>query len=168
MKTRYKSVASYQGILAIFVVPLIMTVLISAFFPLALDGQLLLKNWLILFLYYAFFWMALFVPYHNAFCRFEMNELGLKNRKVTIAWEDVDNILIREVDIFSTSIPFIRLKKIACIGNVSDHFISQKAGLCVFFSITRKNLEALEHFAKGKSVAVDEFLKRFYTDKETN
>ena len=106
--------------------------------------------------------------YRNAFVIFKVDENGLHTKFLSTKWEEILSYTLIEPQayvILDTN-PWYRIKapSIVCIGKFDDNkaFNRQSRHDCIFFSLSRKQLDAINKFGKGKSKAIDQVLEYYY------
>ena len=109
-------------------------------------------------------WYVYYALHKNAYCFFEISNVGIRNRYLQLRWDEIDSYRIcavreirfrnfRRVYEFSSMVSFGE----SCEGD----FRVQSPRKCVFFSMTSKNMQALARFSEGKSKAVNDFLSKY-------
>ena len=109
-------------------------------------------------IFYAFF--------HNAFCVCTLDEEGIKNRHLTLRWEDVDKIeLISGADLFKYRFGFWKIEcpSLICFGTIQDQssFWSLSSRYTLFLAISQKRLKMMRTLGGGKSEQLDRFLEYY-------
>ena len=163
---KYKSIAHPILLMFAFVLPILILIIPTIFFCI-LSNENSLQNASVILILYCFICFIILIFYHNAFCSFEMDFRGIRNRRLSLRWEDIKKIEISEVELFRFSIfPTVKLDSVICIGNVEKRsFLFHNSKDCIFFSMSHKNLEAMKKFAKNKSALLDDFLNFYSTPK---
>lgn len=132
---------------------------------------LLLEIWMIFEKFYAGFLMlgiyiaVLLLTMRNAFSITHIDSEGIHNRHITVRWDEIKDFKLFDIRSRGVKTP---LETIVGIGMFSgDYFFSQNTKKAVFFSLSKKNLEAIEQFCENKNEAVEDliswknFMKRF-------
>lgn len=160
-----KHFASIPLVLCTFLIPSLLCILLL--FPLLLSQADAMLFFFLIF-FYVFYLSISFAIWHNAFCRFEMDESGIRNKYIEIKWEEIQSYKICPIEWMKYSlIPTIQLPSILCIGKVNDGgFITQNPHDCVFFALTKKNQKMFQQCAKGKSGIIDRYLDFYKSEQE--
>lgn len=90
-----------------------------------------------------------------------MDEVGIRNRHVSIKWNDITEIRYFNLkeELGKGRSPKISYCSAVGIGNPSEHsFLGQNVKSTVLFSVTKKNMNAIRTLCKEKNDAVNEIL----------
>lgn len=102
-----------------------------------------------------------YILFRNAYQIIHMDEVGIRNRHVSIKWNDITEIRyfnLRE-ELGKGRSPKIPYCSAVGIGNPSEHsFLGQNVKSTVLFSVTKKNMNAIRTLCKEKNDAVNEIL----------
>ncbi len=98
----------------------------------------------------------------NAFVRYEINESGIKNKYVSIDWENIESVVwFDDIVIGKYKRPKIEVAAVLGINGKEGSFYSQNPKKCVFLTKNKKNFDALRAFGRGKSEILDKFLDMY-------
>jgi len=100
----------------------------------------------------------------NAFCICTIDAEGISNKYYKLRWEEISEISIERILIFEYSlIPTIHLPSAICFGATKGKrsFVSLNPKQCVFLCFSGERLQILQSLGKGKSTALDAFLKDY-------
>ena len=112
--------------------------------------------------------MIAYAKNRNAFVIFKINEIGLHSKYLSVRWVDISSYTLLESTTYVMNDPNpwykIKAPSVVCIGNYDEgkSFFKQNRHECLFFSLTQKQLIAVNKFGKGKSEAVDQILEYYY------
>ena len=147
-------------IIYVFIAPLgiLIVPLLFLLFAANLDALIL-----VLLLYFSLvFVMGIIL--RNAFCVCSIDSMGIGNRHYKLRWEEINEISVKRILIFQYSlIPTIHLPSAICFGPMQENvsFIGLNSKQCVFFCFSKKRLENLNSFGRGKSRQLDAFLETY-------
>jgi hypothetical protein len=115
----------------------------------------------------AYIWIVVVssLIYHNAYCKYRITLTGIENKHLSIKWQDIETYKIIRVRLFErTVIPRpLELSSIICFGVVEkDNFWLINSKQCVFFSLTKKNLDKIKEYGKDKNLVVSEIIEKYY------
>jgi hypothetical protein len=97
----------------------------------------------------------------NAFSITHMDREGIHNRHIAIRWEEIEefklfDLFYRDTDKWFSRNPYAT---VVGIGSFSDnYFYFQSTKKAVFFTLSKKNLEMIEHFCENKNEAVEDLV----------
>ncbi len=98
---------------------------------------------------------------HNAYHIVRMDEIGIRNRHFSVKWEDITEFRyfnLRE-ELGKGRSPKIPYRSVIGIGTLSEqYFLGQNAKDAVFFSVTKKNMNAIRTLCKEKNDTVNDIL----------
>ncbi len=98
----------------------------------------------------------------NAFVRYEINEKGIKNKYIAIAWDEIGSVAwTDDITIGKYRGPRIEVDAVFCINGTGGDFYIQDPRKCVFLTKNKKNFDALRNYSYGKSKILDEFLDMY-------
>ena len=135
-----------------------------------LVGILFGAEWIFFFFVYVFCCSIVSFWKRNAYQVYQITTEGVENRYQKISWESVDQITLCRVCTglhrrkgmwrFWWKIEF---PSVICFGDQnSDRFEKLDPRTCVFFSLSKKNLDALRACANGNCPAVEELYQAYY------
>lgn len=116
--------------------------------------------WFILVSYFVGFGVMALI-YRNAFRVCELNHEGIQCKKDFVPWEAVDKIEVYEMKVFRYDLIPTKILPLICIGNIEPAPLTLVPQNCIFFPLSRKNLEKLREYSHGKSEAINEFLELY-------
>lgn len=96
-------------------------------------------------------WSIVPAIYIYAYKIFELNDDGIKSGKIVIAWEEIQDVSLKEIKLFQYT--FFRTRYLSSLATFTSN-----DGRKISFAITKKHAEWLEYFSKGKSNVINEFL----------
>lgn len=97
--------------------------------------------------------------HRNAFGMTCIDSEGIHNRHLTIRWEDIKEFKLFDVRLKEALIDTKPLETVVGIGTFSgDRFFSQNTKKAVFFSLSKKNLEAIEQFCENKNEVIEDLV----------
>lgn len=97
----------------------------------------------------------------NVFSITHIDREGIHNRHITIRWEEIEefklfDLFYRDADKLFSRNPYAT---VVGIGSFSgDYFFSQSTKKAVFFTLSKKNLEAIEQFCENKNEIVQDLV----------
>lgn len=101
----------------------------------------------------------------NAYRWYRISENGVKNRRLELSWENINSIDICCVrkKYGKSNDTMLQFTSVVCLGDMnSDQFEKLNPRLCVFFSLTKKNLDALLQCANGRCPAIEKLYHEYY------
>ena len=105
-----------------------------------------------------FFSLFFYCVARGAYVKTYISETGIRNKFLTISWDEIQSYRLCEINQKYTW-PKIKYPMIVCIGEVDTNnfaFFSPKKA--VSFSLTKKNLKAIEELCHNKNETIKELL----------
>jgi len=102
----------------------------------------------------------------DAFDIVQIDDEGIRNRKVSLKWHEIGNADVCTVKLYKYRFPIstnqIDILQLSVNKEPPSFCKANKSNkLCVFLAITEKNVELLSEASKGRSKALNECLTRF-------
>ena len=100
-----------------------------------------------------------FVAGRNAFSITRIDSEGIHNRRLTLRWAEIKDFKIFDIRIKREIVKTKPFETVVGIGTFSgDSFLLQSTKKAVFFTLSKKNLEMIEHFCENKNEAVQDLV----------
>ena len=102
---------------------------------------------------------------HNAFSVVEIDTKYIKNKHIQIEWEEIGCVKTFDVELMKFSLlPTIEISFVCLSKEKESCSFWRPNKKCIFFAMTKKNLNIISKFSDGKSVILNGFLSCY--DKE--
>ena len=100
-----------------------------------------------------------FMAGRNAFSITRIDSEGIHNRRLTLHWAEIKDFKIFDIRIKREIVKTKPFETVVGIGTFSgDSFLLQSTKKAVFFSLSKKNLEAIEQFCENKNETVEDLI----------
>ncbi len=111
---------------------------------------------------FAFSHLLFYLFTHNAYQIVRMDETGIHTRHFSVKWENISEFRYFNIqeELGKGRYPKIPYRSVIGIGTLSEqYFLAQNAKNAVFFSVTKKNMDAIRTLCKTKNATVNEILR---------